>query len=248
MSSSHRLCWIRPKLSDRAVCECRRKRTWSDSSCAAFVVGFGVSSLVSTWSPHVDISVILPRFFLPLRFFLSFVSSLLCLSLFAFFFFVSSGSVSHICLCYCQCGGLSFGPLYRPINGRACLGLSGSDWLGVTNQSVFSLVTSAWRTHSSLPCCCRAGACPTAWSLRKVLDTQPQTAAVSLILSSSHRGRQNNLSRHFPKVKSFISNSLCVLYVCVSHHMSFPAFHQKMWIQTFRIKPRAEYIHSLIAC
>lgn len=155
------LCIKRTKLSDITVCECRRKRIRSDSSCAAFVVGFGVSSVVSTWSPHVDISVILPSFFLLWASFSHSLSfSLLFLYLFSIFFF-SSVPVLHICLCHSQCSGLSFGPLYRPINGRVCLGQSGSDWFGVTTQSVFSLVTSVGRTYSSLPCCCRAWACPT---------------------------------------------------------------------------------------
>lgn len=75
------LCIKRTKLSDRTVCECRRKRIRSDSSCAAFVVGFGVSSVVSTWSPHVDISVILPSFFLLWASFSHSLSTLCCVSL-----------------------------------------------------------------------------------------------------------------------------------------------------------------------
>lgn len=149
------LCIKRTKLSDRAVCDCRRKRMWSGSSCAAFVVGFGVSSVVSTWSPHVHISVIFFLFCASFSHSLSALcSSSLSLSLCFAFFFFSSVPVLRICLCHCQCSSLSFGPLYRPINGRACSGQSGSDWLGVTTQSVFSLVTSVRKTYSSLPCCC----------------------------------------------------------------------------------------------
>lgn len=114
-----------------------------------FVVGFGVSSAASTWSPHVHISIILPSFV----FFSSFSQSLSALCSFS----LGLPLFLRICLCYCQCSSLLFGPLYRPINGTACSGQSGSDWLGGTTQSVFSLVTSVRTTYSSLPCRrCRA--------------------------------------------------------------------------------------------
>ncbi len=103
--------------------------------------------MVSTWSQQSHLT----------KLFSVLLRSLILCQLFALFFFsgfplwVLQFYISS-CVIVAAALSLSFGPLYRPINGRVC---SGAKWLWLAwsdnSRSIFS-VTSVRRMYSSLPC------------------------------------------------------------------------------------------------
>lgn len=102
-----------PTLSDELPVNVGRKRTQSDSSCAALSRCFGASSVVSTWCPHGHHIPMSPSFSHSLS-----APFFYFLPLLSFFVLLQFHDVP---MCHRHCCSLSCGPLCGPNKWQSAL-------------------------------------------------------------------------------------------------------------------------------